>query len=385
MNKLLSQRTVLILLAVFLISPQANSFDALEQPGDTSHFLDLAALPAVEDIDIFGISTEFKAILDKQVRKMPTISSKSKALHLLLFDDRYLGIEYAGTLTRTAQETLDYRSGNCISLASLYVASARYVGLKAHFQAVDVPREWIDEVDYYVVPTHVNVIVEGSNSGRDLIVEITDTYSAQDSRMWESEIISDVQVEAEYYNNIAIESLQQNKMPLAMSYLLKSIETYPKVGFVWSNLGVMYKKHGFFKEAEEAYNKALKYDKKNLSVLTNLYAFYTELGRTAEAKKLSKKVAKYSKKNPYYLAKIARSDIGVGRYKQAESLLNKAIKINPDEPKFYLEKALIFFKLGDYRKSIAQVEIAKSFALDEVDEKRYDNKLDYIRSHQKKI
>lgn len=344
--------------------------------------VDLKLLPFVEDVDVLHLDDNVKAILDQSIVGISSKRERATTLHLLLFNSSYLGIDYGGGLTKTAQQTYDTRSGNCISLASLYVAAARYVGLKAKFQNVDVPREWYDEESFYIVPSHVNVAVNISGMGRELIVEFTDIYSAQNTRFYDSQVISDERVLAEYYNNIGMEFMQQGQYELAIANLKKSINTYPKVGFVWSNLGVLYKTAGFFDLAESAYKKSLKLEKKNLSTLNNLYALYRQLGRDKDADKLAKKVDHYSRKNPHYLVKLAESEMALGNYKQAITLLKKAIKYKPEEHRFHLVLASAHFSLGEYSKSISEVSIASQSATTDLDKSRFQRKLAYIQKHQ---
>lgn len=95
-------------------------------------------LNEINDEDIMAISDELKAILDLNVRPIKRIEAKTIRLHEILFGSNYYNIRYAFDDTRIANDVFEARTGNCISLAALYVASARYVGLDAYFQSVDI-------------------------------------------------------------------------------------------------------------------------------------------------------------------------------------------------------------------------------------------------------
>ncbi|WP_075185515.1 tetratricopeptide repeat protein [Teredinibacter haidensis] len=342
--------------------------------------LDLSTLPKIEDVDLLAIDDEIKQILDLEIRPIHSKSEKARQLHRLLFHPMYLGITYNYGKTLTAQQAYNAGTGNCLSHASLYLAAARYVGLNAQFQIVDVPRDWLDRKDFYVVPGHINVKVSIPNN--TVIVEFADAYSAIRTKLLKSERISEHQALAEYYNNIGMEYMEKKDYATAIAYMHKSTKTYRKVGSVWSNLGVAYKISGHLKLAQDAYEKGLKYDKRNPSIINNIYILYQQTGQMAKAEKLAKKVEGYSKTNPYYLEKLAGSDMSMGNYKHAVRLLRKAVHIKEDEPKFYLAMAFAYHQLGEYEKSISSVTLAQKHSVSQAEYDRYGHKLNVLRSYQ---
>ena len=60
----------------------------------------------------------------------------------LLYSEDHLNIQYSDAKTHTAIEVFRAREGNCLSVMNLYVAMARYVGLDASFQTVEVQPSW---------------------------------------------------------------------------------------------------------------------------------------------------------------------------------------------------------------------------------------------------
>src|SRR5690349_8728949 len=69
-------------------------------------------------------------------------------------------LDYNDTSTHTVSETFHERRGNCLSFTMLFVELARAVGLRAHYQLVDVPPRWSHETDLIVIANHVNTIIE---------------------------------------------------------------------------------------------------------------------------------------------------------------------------------------------------------------------------------
>ena len=73
---------------------------ALNNGDNPHHQLDL-------DVDVLAINDEVKALLDTYVKPVRGQVDRVEALHMLLFHDDFLGIDYDSTNTKTAQETFD--------------------------------------------------------------------------------------------------------------------------------------------------------------------------------------------------------------------------------------------------------------------------------------
>ncbi|WP_185231227.1 transglutaminase-like domain-containing protein [Teredinibacter franksiae] len=341
--------------------------------------LDLSLVPTVDDTELLSINDEVKSILDRVIAPLHTKREKAVELQRLLFQPMFLGITYDINETKTAQQTFDSGTGNCLSHASLYLAAARHLGLRAHFQSVEVPREWLNRDDFYLVPGHVNVAV--LIPGNTITVEFTNAYSARKTQLLKSQPLTDKQALAEYYNNIGMQYMEEREYLKAIAYMRKATETYKKTSSAWSNLGVTYKINGHLDLAEIAYEKALKYDKRNLSVINNIYILYIQTNNIEKANKLAKRVARYSKKNPYYLSKLAQTDIALGNYDRAIISLKKAIRIKQSEPKFYLSLAYAYHQSGRFEKSIDAVIKAQAYAASKNDLNRYQAKLEYLKRY----
>ena len=95
-----------------------------------------------------------------RIKPLKRRTDQVTALHQLLYSAAGFNIIYNNQRTQTASEAFYSRSGNCLSLAALYVASARYLGMDARFQAVEIPFQWLqrDKTMYYL--GHVNALVK---------------------------------------------------------------------------------------------------------------------------------------------------------------------------------------------------------------------------------
>ncbi len=82
------------------------------------------------------LSPEVREALDSKISGGWGNRRKLKNLRELLYGEEHLNIRYDAASTLSATDTFNARAGNCLSMTSLFVASARYLGLDAHFQTV---------------------------------------------------------------------------------------------------------------------------------------------------------------------------------------------------------------------------------------------------------
>lgn len=328
------------------------------------------------DVDVLAINDEVKTLLDTYIKPVHGQVERVEALHMLLFHDDFLGIDYDSAYTKTAQETYDSRLGNCLSLANLFVAAARYLDLPAKFQSVTVPRRWERSGQFYIVPGHVNVHIK--TRSKKILVELLATYYDTPQRKLHTEIISDEQALADYFSNLGVEALERQEYSNAVAYLEKSTRIYPKDSVAWSNLGVAYKLANNFSAAEQAYIRALSIHKNNTSAINNIYALYTQMGEEKKAEKYKKIVERNNRRNPYHYAKLAQSKIESKDYIAAIKQLEKAIRLNPNEASFYHSMAIAYYHLQDYELLVESIEKAKSAAKTQQSAQRYQAKLEAI-------
>ena len=334
---------------------------------------------AIADVDMLAINETVKQLLDENVKHIRHKELRTKFLHKYLFTEEGLNIQYSEDVTLTAQETFDQGKGNCLSLASLYIASARYVGLNAKFQNVAVPRSWKEGNGFYVIPGHVNVSVH-IEPGARAIVEFVSTYIPKEIP---GDKISDNYALAQYYSNLGAEHLSRREIGPAIAYLVKSVNTSKKVAHAWSNLGVAYRLNKQYLLAEQAYLNALAIDKRDMSTVNNLYKLYKQTEQHHKAEKYAERVARYARKNPYYLARLAVSDMEVGDLNSALKKMKKAIKLNPDEHKFYATLAAVYFKQERFKDAEKTMKKARDIALGESEKNTYQEKLNAILSMSK--
>jgi tetratricopeptide (TPR) repeat protein len=337
----------------------------------------MVAHVAIADVDVLALNDEFKGVLDTQVNSIRQPSRRVLALHELLFGEHGYDIRYQGQYTRTAMETLTLGSGNCVSLANLYVAAARHVGLDARFQEAHVPEDWEESASgYYVVPGHINVLVK-LRGHRDFTVEF---LSAYEGRAAKTRILSDDEAVAQYYNNLGMKHLHEDAPQVARQYLKKALQLYDRSPLLWSNMGVIKKHLGQYKAAEAAYLTSLKYDDEFLSAIKNLYVLYMQTGEAEKAARYAEIVEAYNRRNPYYLEKLANIALNSGDYEAAIELLKQAVDIKESEDRFHFTLAKAYYFSGDLKRATEAMEKAREVATSPRDQERYRNKLAALES-----
>jgi Flp pilus assembly protein TadD len=335
----------------------------------------------VPDIEQLAINQEIRDLLDSRIRHSGNRLTRVKKLHQLLFSENGLAIQYSSSATKTAQETFDTKSGDCLSLASLFLAAVRYIGFKANFQYVTVPRDWEQNQEFTSIPGHVNVVTY-LWLGRK--VEIDFLYTSEDKE-FKSKVISDQRALAEYYNNIGVDTLNSGKKTLALAYQKKAVNTYPEVDFIWSNLGVLYKLNDKPQLAEEAYLKALELNRHNPSTILNIYLFYVQQGNQEMAKKYAREAELHARNNPYYLAEIALRNYQLNNLDVAVGYYEKAIKLKSNEDSFHQGLALTYFKKGEFNLAEKSMRLGQQILTKKHDIDRYQAKIDALMGYQKRM
>ena len=136
---------------------------------------------------------------------------------------------------------------------------------------------------------------------------------------------------------------------------------------IWGQIGDTYYKLDDLNSAFEAYDEALKYDDKNISVLNN-YSYFLSLGNQdlSKAERMAAQAIKLEPNNMTFLDTYAWIFFKQGNYTLAkfyiESALNKNEEVNAEILEHYGD---ILFKLNETDKAVEQWEKALEVLTDE--------------------
>lgn len=334
----------------------------------------------IDDEAILALDDRLMRLADYYVKSVGSPQRRIDAVVALMFDRDKLGLVYKLDKTSTVRETVAAGGGDCLSLAAVFVALARYAGLDTSFVAVSIPPNWreMKAQDLYVVSKHMSaeVTVKSLLGPRKYAVEFLWARPPSEKNR---ETVSDKRAYADFYNNLAVEYLQQKRLADALYYAEKAVATDPHYAYARLNLGVVYRQLGRNREAEQSYKTSLKLRKDNPSALNNLVFLYRLQGRDGDAARYLKKVEHYRMKNPYYLHNLAEKAITNQSYREAINLLKRAIDKYDEEDKFYFTLARAYHLDGKDKQAIESLDKARQLVTNPEDKARYSRKLDFLR------
>jgi len=286
-----------------------------------------------------------RVFIDVHVDRKGSDALKLHQLVTAIMDPRTFGVTYDET-TRTASETFRTRRGNCLSFSNMFVAMAREVGLNVQFQEVDVPPDWTQDSDAFVLNRHVDVFVNlGADGTRVVDFNIGD-FKAN----YEMRTISDAMALAHFYNNVGVERMLSGDTGSALACFRTAIANADR-GFspAWTNLGTLYLRNGHPAHAEAVYLQALDVNDSDLVAMSDLARLYERQGDLERAAAYRKRVARHRWLNPYYRFELARRAYAAKHYDEAISHLKYATRERPKEDRFCHLLSLCYLAKGDVR------------------------------------
>lgn len=327
------------------------------------------------DEDPLRVSEEMKQFLETKIGRGYDSLDRLQTLVQVVFRDNELKFSYEPE-TRTAVDTFNKRSGNCVSFTFLFIAMARQVGLDARFREVEIAPMWAQVGDLVSLSGHVNVaiFIEGRGYSVDLFPQINRIELG-------GRVVSDERAFAHFYSNKGVEHLAAGNPQLAIAYLQKALRIDPTMACAWTNMGVALTRIGDFLEAESSHQKALQVEPGDLVAVSNLAALYERIGRNHEADRFREKARRLQDKNPYYHFNLGLRCYMSGQYREAVVQYRAALKLKPKEHYFHMALAKAYIRLGEMDKVAPCLKQALKNAPDESAKHRYNEKLDWLASH----
>lgn len=332
-------------------------------------------LPKVANVDLLGLTPEMVRFLDDHVHTHAGEDARLRMLLSAVMGEGRFSLEY-DEKTRTAAETFRDRRGNCLSFTNMFVAMARYVGLDAHYQEVDIAPDWSLSGQSFLLSEHVNVVID-LRSGETAVIDFNMyDFELRDDR----KVISDTRARAHYFNNLGVENMLNGSSVEAFVNFRQSLLEDKDFVPTWINLGILYRREGYADYAEAAYLQALSRDPYNLVTLSNLANLYEQQGEAEYAANYRKEVEKHRLENPYYQYFLANEAFTSGDYQGAVSYLENAIQSRPNEDRFLFLMSMTQMMLGDREKARYWMEKAEEAAAEGKDRRRYSHKLELLRA-----
>ena len=364
----MAKNRFLVALCIPWLLAGCESFDYRYSPVQEHQFMSrvLATTSNPPRSDPLYLTAEAKAELNARIHRGWGERRKLRELRDFLFSKDEMHLRYEADTTKTAMQVWQTRSGNCLSLTNLFIASARYLGMDSHYETVEVKPSWDRRGNLMVRYEHI-VATGQLLDGVQYSVDFMPDFVVGDRR---ARVISDRKALALYYNNLGAESLIAGKKKRAIGELAEAIQTDGSLSDAWNNMGAALNHSGEKTLAEFSFQRAVYLDMGNYSALANLAEFYQAEGREREARYFLDRINVYRKRNPWYRYFVANNLYEKGQYRKAISMLDGAVSLKRDEPDFYVALAKSYAKLGDDDQSRYYLTLANKYSKPQQDGNR---------------
>ncbi|OIQ48229.1 MAG: hypothetical protein BM565_02315 [Gammaproteobacteria bacterium MedPE] len=332
--------------------------------------------------DIYFLTEQQKAMLDSTIKPSLSQSFTQQIVDNLLQKD-YQAFDYDNSFTRTASQTLESKQGNCLSMVILSVAMAKHFDLKFKIYDVKTAPIWNRNGGLFLVNGHVNVQLQNTNydSKHSVYEFLQNEYLTLDflpretRRSLAKQRVSERQLAAMYFSNIAADAMVQRQWDRAYWLLRESITYDPYQSAAWNSLAVLYRYNNQETLAEQVYRHAMALAPKDTNVIANLAILLSAQGRYQELFEYQRQINLAELQNPFRYFDQAEYAMSLANYDKAVNLYKKAIKLSPHVDQFYFGLYKGYLALDRDKLAIKNLKLAREKSATVNDRSRYNDKL----------
>nr|WP_295784764.1 tetratricopeptide repeat protein [Rhodoferax sp.] len=302
-----------------------------------------------------------------------SIRSAERRLNKLLarlYGPNGIQLSYATGHTTGASDTWHNKRGDCLSLTILAYASARFLGIDARMQEVQVPVavDRRDGVEF--ISGHVNVLVRNESevflNGQvfgvgSFVIDFEPQVGSRRTGQW----LSEAEILARFYNNRGTEYLVQKDDARAYAYYRAAIEAAPGFAPASANLAQLYVRRGLLPGAEQLLRHAIALGGPSYLPMRNLHQLLLAQGRTTEAQHYAQMLEKRQDEDPYYWLSKGIVALRDGRLRAAVSALERAESLTSGFEEIHYHLALAYARNG--QREAAKKQLVVLTAIDSKD------------------
>ncbi|KGJ91812.1 tetratricopeptide repeat protein [Colwellia psychrerythraea] len=330
--------------------------------------------------DIFYLTAEQKIEVFTQVNKRialgePKHEALSKVLQSRLGSFTYYGETYK------AEEAARLNKGNCMSLAVLTGAFAELIGLEYSFRELTTLPTFDKQNNLILSSSHVQSILYDDRflpeddviyfAKPSIVIDyFPDNNDLKGRKVSKSAFIS------MYYKNLAADALIENKLDEAFNLAEKSYQYDRSNIAVLNLLGVIHRRAGDNRTAENIYKVGMKVDSSHLILMSNYIVLLNSEQRFAEADQIEKKIDFLDDPNPYQWLEQAYA---AKNNRKAALYFQKALKKAPYLHQAYMGLYQIHLAEGEELQAKQMLNKALEWSYEVEERKMYKYKLYSLR------
>jgi tetratricopeptide (TPR) repeat protein len=380
----------MLLVAVSLLLCACAHDPSLRAPLPAALFADEAFGAPSEPVGaehIFAMTPEMQRYARVEMAALVRRLGVQKALVQALYHDRQLKLEYDSSVTRTAAQAFEARSGNCLSLVLMTAAFAKEFGVPVRYQTADLEELWLRRGNLMVRSGHVNIVlgsrlIDGGRMQQDMII---DFLPADEIRGLKTREIPERTVVAMFMNNRAVEALAQDRLDDAYAWAKAAAVTDRAQLAPLNTLGVVYMRRGALDRAAIAFNEVLQADARHTRALSNLAEVRERQGLGDEARQLRMLLARLEPEPPLHYFNLGLAAVRRNDFASARELLAKEAARGDAAAAVHFWLGVVNYRLGDLSVAKRELQLAAEASASRGERDVYLAKLAALRQATEKL
>jgi Tfp pilus assembly protein PilF len=239
-------------------------------------------------------------------------------------------------------------------------AMARALGLQAHMQEVSVPVSFDRREGVDFVAGHINLYIQPADAGgldtrRPSQHGVVIDFEPQVGSPRIGSRLSTDQVRARYFNNLGADHLAQGDAKRAYFFLKSAIQTDGQFSPPYSNLALLYQRHGHAPQAEALLRLATSLPSDDGVAMGALEALLTSQGRIDEAQVYTGLLVARRERNPYHWIGLGLAELRAEHWRAAVKALEHAQALSSGFSELHRYLAVAYARVGEGAKAEAQL------------------------------
>lgn len=345
------------------------------------------ATVAIEPEQAMALSEPMRAFVEERLRHVRFGVDRRRWLMDALYRREELRLEYDASMTRTAAQAFDSRSGNCLALVMMTGTFAKAMGLAVRYQVVLGEESFERAGDLSISIGHVNLTLD---DGALRIGKVTterdpwtiDFLPARDAARLRTRTIQEHTVIAMFLNNRAVESLVRGDLDDAYWWARAAIRRDPGLLAAYVTLGVIYRGRQLPALAEAALERVSEREPDNTQALANRVLALRDLGRQVEAGVLQQRLDRLDPNPRFGDFRLGMTALRERRFDDARRLFEREVDRAPDYHEFHFWLAVTYAELNDPKRAAAHLARAMKSSTTRRDHDLYAGKLDRLKALQ---